>query len=125
MTDEEIRSFLAGKNGGEVGIRKVQFPSLTPLMEMEGLKTGMFHLEDVHIEISVELGRAELKVGEVLGLAEGSIIKLDKAVGEAVEVNINQQGFAKGEVVIINDIFGIRVSAINHKQNLKLTEELI
>jgi len=125
MNEEEIRSFLTGKKDGGVEIRKVQFPSLKPAMEMERLKTSLSHLEDVYIEISVELGQGDIKVGELLGLTEGSVIRLDKAVGEAVEVNMNQQRFARGEVVVMNDNFGVRITSINHARNLKLTEGLI
>jgi len=125
MTEEEIRTLLAGPKKGEVEIRKVQFPLLKPSVEMENLKTGLSHLEDVYIEVSVELGRGDLKLGELLSLEEGSVIRLDRAVGEAVEVNINQQRFAKGEVIVVNDVFGVRINAINQAQNQKLSEGLI
>lgn len=125
ITEDEIRSFLTGSKKGEVEIRKVQFPSLRPAGEIEHLKTGLFHLEDVSIEISAELGQGDLKLGELLGLEEGSVIKLDRTVGEVVEVNVNQQRFAKGEVIVINDAFGVRITAINKAQNIKLTEGLL
>lgn len=124
LTEEEIRSFLAGK-GGAANVRKVQFPSLGPVRGLDKIKTGLSHLEDVQIEISVELGQAKLKVREVLGLAEGSVIKLDRAVGDAVDIVMNQQRFARGEVLIINDSFGVRVAAINQAKKPKLSEDLI
>ena len=125
LTEEEIRSFLAGGNSGEAAIKKVQFPSLLPDKRMDGVKTSMSHLENVHIELNVELGQASLKVRDVLGLVEGSVIKLDKAVGDAVEVMMNQQRFARGEVLIINESFGVRIASINNAHNLKLTEGLV
>jgi len=125
LTEEEIRSFLAGGNSGEAAIKKVQFPSLLPDKRMDGVKTSMSHLENVHIELNVELGQANLKVRDVLGLVEGSVIKLDKAVGEAVEVMMNQQRFARGEVLITNESFGVRIASINNAHNLKLTEGLV
>lgn len=125
MTEEEIRSFLAGGGNGEADIKKVQFPSLQPVKGINNAKTSMSHLEDIQVEISVELGQAEQKVREVLGLAEGSVIKLNKAVGGMVEVIMNQQRFAKGEVVIINDNFGVRINTINRSHDLKLTEGLL
>lgn len=124
MTEEEINSFLSGKNG-DASIRKVQFPSLGPAKGMDRTKTALSHLDDVQIEISVELGQASLRVREVLGLAEGSVIKLDKAVGEAVEIIMNQQRFARGEVIIVNESFGVRVAAVNRAQRKKLNEGLI
>lgn len=125
MTEEEIRSFLAGGNSGEAEIKKVKFPSLAPEKDMSRVKTSLSHLEDVNIEISVELGQVNLKVREVLGLTEGSVIKLDKAVGESVEVIMNQQRFARGEVLVMNDSFGVRIASINNAHTLKLTEGLV
>ncbi|MCL6635841.1 MAG: flagellar motor switch protein FliN [Peptococcaceae bacterium] len=122
MTEEEIRSFLGG---GGSGVRKVKFPALEPVRDAGRIKTSLSHLEDVQVEISVELGQATMKVGELLGLVEGSVIKLEKAVGDAVEVVMNQQRFARGEVIIINDSFGVRITSINHAHNLKLSEGLV
>lgn len=124
LTEEEIKSFLAGRNTGEAGIKKVKFPSLEPVKGINMVSTSMSHLEDVQIELSVELGHASLKVKEVLGLAQGSVIKLNKAVGDEVEVIMNQQRFARGEVVVINDSFGVRIVSVNHSYHLKLTEGL-
>lgn len=124
LTEEEIRSFLAGGNTNEASIKKVKFPSLEAEKGIDRVKTSLSHLEDVQIEISVELGQAWLKVKEVLGLAAGSIIKLDKAVGDEVTVIMNQQRFARGEVIVINDSFGVRITSISHAYHLKLTEGL-
>ncbi len=125
LTEEEIRSFLTGGNSGEAEIKKVQFPPLAPAKGMGAVKTSMSHLEDVKIEIGVELGQATIKVREVLGLAVGSVIKLDKATGDAVEVTLNRQKFARGEVVVINDSFGVRITSVNRAYNQKLSEGLV
>lgn len=124
LTEDEIKSFLSRRNTGESGIKKVKFPSLEPVKGINLVSTSMSHLEDVQIEISVELGQASLKVKEVLGLAEGSVIKLNKAVGDEVEVVMNQQRFARGEVVVINDSFGVRIVSVNHSYHVKLSEGL-
>jgi flagellar motor switch protein FliN/FliY len=125
MTEEEIRYLLGAVHRGEVEIRKVQFPSLKPLVDMGSVKTNMDHLDDVYIDVSVELGRGELNIREMLSLDEGSIIKLDRIIGEAVDVNINGQRFAKGEVIVINDEFNVRISAVNQAKNSKLSEGLL
>lgn len=125
MTEEEIKNLLGGPRTGQVEIRKVQFPSLTPGGEMNLLKTNLAHLEDVYMEISVELGQGNMKLSELLTLEEGSVIRLERSVGEAVDVQINRQRFAKGEVIVINDEFNVRISAVNEAQNLKLSEELL
>ncbi|MDD4334569.1 MAG: flagellar motor switch protein FliN [Desulfotomaculaceae bacterium] len=124
LTEEEIKSFLSRKNTAEAGIKRVEFPSLQPVKGFNKISTGMSHLEDVQIELSVELGQASLKVKEVLGLAPGSVIKLNKTIGDEVEVIMNQQRFARGEVIVINDNFGVRIVSVNHSYHFKLTEGL-
>lgn len=124
LTEDEIRNFLAGAKTGEAGIKKVKFPSLEAVKGTERVKTSLSHLEDVQIEISVELGQAWLKVRELMGLAEGSVIKVDKAVGDEVMITMNQQRFAKGEAVVINDSFGVRIVSVNHSYHIRLTEGL-
>ncbi|MHB8985100.1 MAG: FliM/FliN family flagellar motor switch protein [Eubacteriales bacterium] len=125
LTEEEIRALQAGKNNSEFSIKKVRFPSLEALNNKDGVKTSLFHLGDVNIDIIVELGQATLKVREVLSLAEDSIIKLSKVIGESVDVIIDRHYFARGEIVIINDSFGVRIDSINRSQNSRLTEELL
>jgi flagellar motor switch protein FliN/FliY len=125
LNEEEIRSFLDCGNNAGTDIKKVQFPALQLVKSMDNVKTSMSHLEEVQVEISAELGQTEQKVREVLGLSEGSVIMLDKPVGGTVDVIMNEERFAKGEVIIINDNFGVRISAINRTQNLKLTEGLV
>lgn len=125
LTDEEIKSFLAGKKDEDTNIRKVQFPSLRPVKGMDKVRAGLSHLEDIQIDIMVELGQVKLKTRDVLGLTKGSVIKLDKAVGDYVEIIMNQQRFARGEVIIINDTFGVRVVGVNRAQKIMLDEDLL
>ncbi len=125
MTEEEIRAFLAGAGRGGNEVRRVSFPPLAQPAAGPGVRASMSHLDDVQLEISVELGQTTLKVKEVLALEEGSVIRLDKPVGDAVEVILNDQRFAKGEVVIINDAFGVRLTAINEPQHVRLSEGLL
>lgn len=69
-------------------------------------------LLDVPLEISVELGRVKMVVRDVLDLGTGSIIEVDKAAGEPVDVMVNGRLVAKGEVVVIEDNFGVRITEI-------------
>ena len=125
MTEEEIRYLLGVSRKGDMEIRKVQFPSLRPVTEFEHMKTSLDHLDDIYIEVSVELGKGELNVRELLSLVEGSIVKLNRIIGEPVDVNVNRQRFAKGEVIVINDEFSVRINSINQARNLKLSEGLL
>lgn len=124
LNEDEIRSFLTGGNVGAAAIKKVKFSSLEPVKMINTAPADMSHLEDVQIEISVELGQASIKIKDVLGLARGSVIKLNKTAGDEMDVIMNGQHFAKGEVVVIKDSFGVRITSINRAHHLKLTDGL-
>ncbi len=74
--------------------------------------SSMDVLLDVPLEISVELGRVKMVVRDVLDLGTGSIVEVDKAAGEPVDVMVNGRLVAKGEVVVIEDNFGVRITEI-------------
>ncbi|MEI0606968.1 flagellar motor switch protein FliN [Brachyspira pulli] len=69
-------------------------------------------LMDVTITVTVELGRARLSIKEILSLGEGSIIELQKLAGEPVDLLVNGKLIARGEVVVIDECFGVRVTEI-------------
>jgi len=69
-------------------------------------------LMDVSMEVTVELGRAKRQIKDILGMGEGTIIALDKLAGEAVDILVNHKLIAKGEVVVIDENFGVRVTEI-------------
>lgn len=69
-------------------------------------------IEDIPIDITVELGRTIRKIGEILEYGPGTIIELDKLLGEPLEIFANGKFIAKGEVVVIDDNFGIRITDI-------------
>ena len=73
---------------------------------------GLELLLDVPLEISVELGRVKMLVKDVVELGTGSIVEIDKAAGEPVDVMVNGKLVARGEVVVIEDNFGVRVTEI-------------
>jgi flagellar motor switch protein FliN len=79
-----------------------------PVDDMNGLEL----LLDVPLEISVELGRVKMLVKDVIELGTGSIVEIDKAAGEPVDVMVNGKLVARGEVVVIEDNFGVRVTEI-------------
>ncbi|MDF2545849.1 MAG: flagellar motor switch phosphatase FliY [Anaerosolibacter sp.] len=69
-------------------------------------------LRDVPLEITVELGRTSRRISEILELTPGSVIELDRLVGEPLDILVNGQHIAKGEVVVIDENYGIRVTDI-------------
>ncbi len=98
-------------HGGQVGISPVKFPPLD-----EGIPPGVGGnislILDVPMTLTVELGRTTQLVQDILGLGEGSIIELDKLAGEPVDLLVNGKLIAKGEVVVIDENFGVRVTDI-------------
>ncbi len=69
-------------------------------------------LLDVPLEITVELGRAKLRISDLLCLAQGTVVELTKTAGEPLEILVNQKLMARGEVVVVNEKFGIRLTDI-------------
>ncbi|MBN2144222.1 MAG: flagellar motor switch protein FliN [Candidatus Aureabacteria bacterium] len=67
---------------------------------------------DINVEVTVELGRANMMIKDVLELAPGSVIELNKLAGEPVDVFVNKAMVARGEVVVINENFGVRITEI-------------
>jgi flagellar motor switch protein FliN/FliY len=79
----------------------------------EGLRsTNLRFLLDIPLQVTVELGRKRLVVHDLLQLNQGSVIELTKQIGEPFEVLVNQKLIARGEVVVINDKFGVRITDI-------------
>ena len=83
-------------------------PSLGPGPELPNLQ----FILDIPLQVTVELGRKRLLVHDLLQLSQGSVIELTKQIGEPFEVLINQKLIARGEIVVINDKFGVRITDI-------------
>jgi flagellar motor switch protein FliN/FliY len=75
-------------------------------------KCDMDLILDIPLDVTVELGKVKMQVNELLQLGQGSIIELSKQVGEPLDIYVNKKLVAKGEVVILDEKFGIRVSDI-------------
>lgn len=67
---------------------------------------------DIPLELSVELGRTKMLVNDMLQLGQGSIVELNKLAGEPLEIYINNKLVARGEVVVVNEKFGVRLTDI-------------
>jgi flagellar motor switch protein FliN/FliY len=74
--------------------------------------SGLELLGDVDLHVKVELGRTRMLVEDVLRLNEGAVVELDKLAGDPVDVYVNNQLVARGEVLVLNDNFCIRISEI-------------
>lgn len=122
-TENAVKSPATEKNAGQpekvqkeirqVNVQPVHFQEFVD--EEPGKEANNINLiMDVPLEVTVELGRTQKLIKEVLEFSPGSIIKLDKLAGEPVDVLVNGKIIAKGEVVVIDESFGVRITDIIH-----------
>lgn len=95
-----------------VQVAPAEFQSFAPQTDAQPHLQNLDMLMDIPLSVTVELGRTNCSVKEVLELSTGSIIELDKLAGEPVDILVNQRVVAKGEVVVIDENFGVRVTDI-------------
>ena len=110
---ETAQSSTAEASESPVTVQPVQFASFEDLDQVQGPQNQNLNiLLDVKLQLTVELGRTELPIKKVLELTKGSIVTLNKAAGEPVELFANGKLIAYGEVVVIEDNFGLRITHI-------------
>ncbi len=78
-----------------------------------GAAADLERLHDVPVELAVEIGRTRMTIGETLALGPGSIVTLNRLAGEPVDLLVNGMPIARGEVVVIDEEFGLRVTEVN------------
>lgn len=101
-----------------VTVQPVQFTSFDEAQPIYGeVNKNLDLVMDVKLKLTVELGRTEIPIKKVLELTRGSVIELDKVAGEPVELFANGKLIAKGEVVVIEDNFGLRITSILSPDN--------
>jgi len=118
LMDEDTALEILGERGGAKS--SDLFPETTSGSNSGGSSSqalpdevsGLQILMDIPLEISVELGRVKMPVKDVVDLGSGSIVEIDKAAGEPVDVLVNGRLVARGEVVVIEDNFGVRITEI-------------
>lgn len=96
--------------GLEAEVHAAEFASLSA--GQSNGESGIDLLLDVALNIDVELGRSTMPIKDILALGPGSIVELDKVAGEPVDVFVNNTLIARGEVVVVDDKFGVRVTEI-------------
>ncbi len=95
----------------DVPVQAAQFaPLSTAPVEVNVANINL--IQDVQLQVTVELGRTKKSIREILEFTNGSIIELDKLAGEPVDIEVNGQLLAKGEVVVIDENFGVRITDI-------------
>ncbi|MGR6836149.1 flagellar motor switch phosphatase FliY [Syntrophomonas erecta] len=110
--NENYREPSSGiKKSGQYTVQPVQFTNLQP-QDTVPMPQNIGLIMDVPLSVTVELGKTRKTIGEILDLHQGAIIQLDKMAGETVDLLVNGKLIAKGEVVVIDENYGIRITTI-------------
>ena len=103
----EVASELAGDN-----VAPATFANFAPTGGSAGAGNDISMILDIPVQLTVELGRTKIPIKHILQLAQGSVVELDALAGEPMDVLVNGYLIAQGEVVVVNDKFGIRLTDI-------------
>lgn len=98
----------------QVVVKKPKFESFDNTPQRSKHKEPIDLVGDIPVELTVELGRTVKKIGEILEYGPGTVIELDKLVGEPLNIYANGKFIARGEVVVIDDNFGVRITDIDN-----------
>ncbi|MCQ4921783.1 flagellar motor switch phosphatase FliY [Tissierella carlieri] len=101
-------------NEEKVIVKKPDFQSFDASFNLSHNNESIDLVGDIPVEITVELGRTHKKISEILEFGQGTVVELDKLVGESLNIYANGKYIAKGEVVVIDDNFGVRVTEIEN-----------
>ena len=96
----------------QVQVQQAQFANFESPALKQAESNNLNMLFDIPLQVTVELGRTKRSVKEILEMSSGSIIELDKLAGEPVDILVNNRHIAKGEVVVIDENFGVRITDI-------------
>lgn len=110
--DREHPSIIGAAASTSAAAQPVQFGPLPEPEPVSGAPRSIDLLLDVKLQLTAELGRKKLTIKEALALGPGSVVELDKIAGEPVDVLVNGKLIARGEVVVIDENFGIRVTDV-------------
>ena len=99
-------------NQQNVNVQPAQFQNFFFFLNSDPGQENIGLIMDVPLEVTVELGRTTKSISEILDFAPGTIIELDRIAGEPIDVLVNGKFVAKGEVVVIEESFGVRVTEI-------------
>ncbi len=109
----EDPSAIASEGNGSVPADTAEFklPNFSQVLA-DAQVSSIDLLRDVELNVKIELGRSQMLVEDVLKLSEGSVVELDKLAGDPVDVFVNDRLIARGEVLVLNDNFCVRVNEI-------------
>jgi len=93
-------------------VKPFNLPQLEKSSVQANVESNLELLQDIPLTVTVEIGRSKMLVKDVLKLTVGSVVELDKLAGEPVDVLVNGKVIARGEVIAVNENYGIRITEI-------------
>jgi flagellar motor switch protein FliN/FliY len=114
MSTEDPDEMTGQEEEDQVNVRPAQFSELEDEPRGAGLSLDL--VLDISMPVTVELGRASITVRELLQLSTGSVVELNKQAGEPVDLYVRDVRFARGEVVVVDNNFGLRITEIINPQ---------
>jgi len=100
------------KASSEDGVQKPGETSAGSNSSAADSSVNMEFLLDISVDVTVELGRTKMLINDMLKLGQGSVIELSKLAGESLDILANQKPIARGEVVVVNDKYGVRLTEV-------------
>lgn len=110
--DEAAREVAHEVTGAAESVAPATFANFAPTAAAGGAGNDINMILDIPVQLTVELGRTRIPIKHILQLAQGSVVELDALAGEPMDVLVNGYLIAQGEVVVVNDKFGIRLTDI-------------
>src|SRR3990167_4445784 len=105
LTWDDVQDDLAKAGQAEEEVSEKEEPGPSSSLNLD-------FILDIPLQVTVELGRTKMRIHDLLQLGQGSVIELSKLVGEPLEIFVNEKLVAKGDVVIVNEKFGVRLTDI-------------
>jgi flagellar motor switch protein FliN/FliY len=112
MTAKEEQSNSEMTPDSSTNVTEVKDTAMKPEKSKQPGNAGMDFILDIPLEITVELGRTRMVVNDLLRLGQGSVVELSKMAGETLDILANRRLIAKGEVVVVNDKYGVRLTEV-------------
>jgi flagellar motor switch protein FliN/FliY len=112
MTAKEEQSNSEMTPDSSTDVTEVKDAAPKPEKPKQPGNPGMDFILDIPLEITVELGRTRMVVNDLLRLGQGSVVELSKMAGETLDILANRRLIAKGEVVVVNDKYGVRLTEV-------------
>jgi flagellar motor switch protein FliN/FliY len=110
--EEAAREVAHEVTGAAESVAPATFANFAPTAAAGGAGNDINMILDIPVQLTVELGRTRIPIKHILQLAQGSVVELDALAGEPMDVLVNGYLIAQGEVVVVNDKFGIRLTDI-------------